>query len=126
MSHCWGQDGLDSATLGLTAAAKKSVIEELTFYGNQQFRWFWRKSDWIPDMDDGGAGMATLQLMLMQCEGKRILLLPTWPRDWNADFKLCAPYRTTVQGHVENGKVTELTVTPRERAADVKVIESVE
>jgi len=126
MSHCWGQDGLDSATLGLTAAAKKVVIEELTFYGKQQFRWFWRKSDWIPDMDDGGAGMATLQLMLMQCDGKRILLLPAWPRDWTADFKLRAPYQTTVQGHVENGKVTELIVTPRERAADVKVMESTE
>ncbi|HEX4123072.1 MAG TPA: DUF5703 domain-containing protein [Verrucomicrobiae bacterium] len=122
MSHCWGQDGLDAALLGLTDAARKSVVEELTFYGNQRFRWFWKKSDWIPDMDDGGAGMAGLQLMLLQCDGDRILLLPAWPRQWTADFKLRAPRQTTIEGHVENGKVTSLTVTPRERRKDVEVV----
>jgi len=49
-----------------------------------------------PDMDNGGAGMMTLQLMLMQCDDKRIQLLPAWPDDWTADFKLHAPYQTTV------------------------------
>lgn len=117
---CWGQDGTQSASLGLTDEAKKVVIQEFTSYGNEQFRWFWSKnSDWIPDMDDGGSGMMTLQLMLMQCDGKRIQLLPAWPADWTADFKLHAPYRTTVEGHVEKGKVTRLSVTPAERAKDV-------
>jgi len=124
MSHCWGQDGLDSALLGLTESAQKSVVEELTFYGNQQFPWFWRKSDWTPDMDDGGAGMASLQLMLIQCVGQRLLLLPAWPRDWTADFKLHAPRQTTVEGHVENGKVTKLTVNPPDRGRDIEVIDS--
>ncbi len=124
MSHCWGQDALDAAMLGLTDAARKTVAEELTFYGNQQFRWFWRKADWIPDMDDGGAGMMTLQLMLMQCDGRRILLLPAWPRAWTADFKLHAPYQTILEGHVENGKISKLKVVPRRRAQDLVVMES--
>ena len=53
-----------------------------------------------------------LELMLMQYAGKRIQLLPAWPNDWTADFELHAPYRTTVEGHVENGKITNLKVTP--------------
>jgi alpha-L-fucosidase 2 len=119
---CWGQDGIQAALLGLTDAAKNSLLEEFTSYGNQQFKWFWSKnSDWIPDMDNGGAGMMTLQLMLMQCDGKRIQLLPAWPDDWTADFKLHAPYQTTVEGHVEHGKITQLKTVPAYRAKDVVV-----
>jgi alpha-L-fucosidase 2 len=122
---CWGQDGIQAALLGLTDEAKKSLLEEFTSYGNQQFKWFWSKnSDWIPDMDNGGAGMSTLQLMLMQCDGKRIQLLPAWPDDWTADFKLHAPCQTTVEGHVEHGKVTKLKAVPASRGKDVVVIGS--
>jgi hypothetical protein len=121
---CWGQDGIESAILGLPAEARKVVVQEFSSYGNQRFPWFWSKNnDWIPDMDNGGAGMMTLQLMLMQCDGKRIQLLPAWPGDWTADFKLCAPYQTTVEGHVEGGKVTRLKVVPASRAKDVVVVQ---
>ena len=118
-SKCWGQDGIESALLGLAAEAKNGVLNEFRSYGNQRFRWFWsQNNDWIPDMDNGGAGMMTLQLMLMQCDGKRIQLLPAWPEDWTADFKLRAPDRTTVEGHVEHGKVSQLKVVPVNRAKD--------
>jgi alpha-L-fucosidase 2 len=66
--------------------------------------------------------MMTLELMLMQCDGKRIQLLPAWPKDWTADFKLHAPYQTTIEAHVENGKITKLKVTPKSRAKDVVVV----
>jgi hypothetical protein len=123
-AYCWGQDGMESSLLGLTGEAKKVALREFTSFGNQQFPWFWSKnSDWIPDMDNGGSGMITLQLMLMQCDGKRIQLLPAWPADWTADFKLHAPYQTTVEGHVKHGKVTNLKVTPRDRAKDVVVVQ---
>jgi hypothetical protein len=124
-NYCWGQDGEEAALLGLTGEAQKAVLREFTSYGHQQFPWFWSKnSDWIPDMDNGGAGMETLQFMLMQCDGKRIQLAPAWPGNWTADFKLNAPYRTTVSGHVENGKITNLIVVPSSRARDVVIIQA--
>ena len=120
---CWGQDGTQAAVLGLTAVAQKAAIAEFTNYGDQSFSWFWKPAhDWIPDLDNGGDGMITLQLMLMQCDGKRIQLLPAWPTNWTTDFKLHAPYQTTVEGHVENGKITNLKVTPESRIKDVVVI----
>jgi alpha-L-fucosidase 2 len=119
-AKCWGQDGVEAALLGLTDEARTVVRQEFTSYGDQRFIWFWSKNnDWIPDVDNGGAGMATLQFMLMQCNGKEIRLLPAWPDDWTADFKLNAPIQTTVEGHVEHGKVTHLKVTPADRAKDV-------
>jgi alpha-L-fucosidase 2 len=119
---CWGQDGTESSILGLTDEAKKAAIKEFTNYGSH-FSWFWAPAhDWIPDMDNGGSGMITLQNMVMQCDGKRIQLLPAWPADWTADFKLHAPYNTTVEGHVEQGKITNLKVTPEARAKDVVVV----
>jgi alpha-L-fucosidase 2 len=119
---CWGQDGTESSILGLTDEAKKVVTKEFTNYGSH-FSWFWAPAhDWIPDMDNGGSGMITLQNMIMQCDGKRIQLLPAWPADWTADFKLHAPYNTIVEGHVEQGKITNLKVTPQAREKDVVVV----
>ena len=123
IDYCWGQDGEEAALLGLTDEARKVVVKELTNYGTQRFKWFWDKGmDWTPDMDNGGAGMATLQYMLMQTDGRKIQLIPAWPKDWTADFKLHAPYQTTVEGHVENGRVTKLKVTPVERSKDVVIV----
>ena len=120
---CWGQDGTQAAVLGLTAVAQNAAIAEFTNYGEQRFPWFWKSAhDWIPDLDNGGDGMITLQSMLMQCDGNRIQLLPAWPTNWTADFKLHAPYQTTVEGHVENGIVTNLKVTPDARAKNVIIV----
>jgi alpha-L-fucosidase 2 len=122
---CWGQDGNQAAVLGLTSEAQKDALSYFTNYGDERFPWFWNKShDWIPDMDNGGDGMITLQLMLMQTDGRRIHLLPAWPANWTADFKLHAPLATTVEGHVEVGKVTRLVVTPPARAKDVIVVKA--
>jgi len=63
--------------------------------------------------------MKALQAMLIQTDGRTIRLLPAWPKDWNADFKLHAPYRTTVEGTVVDGKLAGLKVTPESRRADV-------
>jgi alpha-L-fucosidase 2 len=120
--HCWGQDGPQAAVLGLTATAQKAVTDEFELYGTERFPWFWKAGgDWIPDLDNGGTGMMTLELMLMQTDGKRIDLLPAWPKDWNAEFKLHAPYETTVEGRVVKGKLVDLKVTPAARKPDVTV-----
>lgn len=118
--NCWGQDGMEAALLGITDIARKATISSFTCYGNQKFPWFWRKvADYSPDMDNGGTGAMTLQLMLMQTNGREIRLIPAWPDDWTADFKLHAPYRTTIEAHVEKGKITKLRVTPESRKKDV-------
>ena len=87
-----------------------------------RFPAFWAHgSDYMPDEDNGGNGVNALQLMLLQGEGRRILLLPAWPRQWDCDFKLHAPLQTTVEGRVEQGTITRLVVTPAARRADVVV-----
>ena len=121
-STCWGHDGLDAAVLGMADTAKDEVIANFTAYGGERFKWFWKQGhDWEPDMDNGGAGMSILQLMLMQCDGRRIQLLPAWPKDWQADFKLRAPFDTTVEGKVRGGRLVEVKVTPISRQKDVVI-----
>jgi alpha-L-fucosidase 2 len=68
--------------------------------------------------------MKAVQAMLMQTEGRKIFLLPAWPKEWDADFKLHAPYRTVVEGSVRNGKLASLSVTPEDRRKDVIVQEA--
>jgi hypothetical protein len=120
---CWGQDGTQAAVLGLTGEAQKAATAEFTNYGDERFPWFWKAGhDWIPDLDNGGDGMITLQLMVMQCDGRRIQLLPAWPTGWTGDFKLHAPFQTTVEAHVEGGKISKLKVVPASRAKDVVVV----
>lgn len=119
---CWGQDGTESAVLGLTDVAQNAVVAEFTNFGDERFKWFWKPAhDWIPDLDNGGSGMITLEEMLLQPDGRKLLLLPAWPRNWSADFKLHAPFKTTIEGHVDNGKLVRLVVTPESRSKDVIV-----
>ena len=121
---CWGQDGMESAVLGLTDVAQNAVIAEFTNYGDERFKWFWKPAhDWIPDLDNGGSGMITLEEMLLQPDGRKLLLLPAWPGNWSADFKLHAPSETVVEGRVEKGKLVQLMVTPKSRAKDVELME---
>ena len=65
------------------------------------------------------AYMSMLQAMLLQYEDEKIVLFPTWPKEWDVDFKLHAPYKTTIEGTYRNGKLERLKVTPESRAKDV-------
>jgi hypothetical protein len=57
--------------------------------------------------------------MLMQTNGKKIYLLQAWPKEWEVSFKLHAPYNTTVQVEVKDGKLLNLMVTPESKRKDV-------
>ena len=118
---CWVQDPIQAAMLGLANVAKDYVHFNLTRTEPRlKFPAFWAKgNDYAPDEDNGGNGENGLQQMLMQTDGKKIMLLPAWPSGWDADFKLNAPFNTTVQGSIVQGKLTNLVVTPPERQADV-------
>jgi len=86
----------------------------------RRFPTFWGPGhDWVPDHNWGGSGMIGLQEMLMQTLGDDIRLLPAWLKDWDVDFKLHAPHKTTVEGRVHNGKLVDLKVTPASRRKKV-------
>jgi hypothetical protein len=75
--------------------------------------------DGTPDNDHGANSVNTLQSMLLQSDGDKILLLPAWPEDWDVSFKLCAAGNTTVECTYRDGKVRSLKVTPESRLNDV-------
>lgn len=118
---CWVQDPVQAAMIGDAATAKDYVSFALTRKDPKlKFPAFWDKgNDYAPDEDNGGNGENGLQQMLMQVDGKKIMLLPAWPASWDADFKLNAPYNTTVKGKVVKGKLVGLSVMPASRLKDV-------
>jgi hypothetical protein len=119
-NHCWFQSGIFCARLGLTDESAKLLIERFN-RRSMRFPAFWDNTPFCqcPDFDHGGAGMVHLQESLLQTSGREIRLLPAWPNDWDADFKLHAPYNTVVRCKYEGGKIVMLEVTPPARAADV-------
>ena len=125
----WTQDPIQAAMLGLTQEAKDDVITNATDRSpigrpvvEPRFPAFWGPNfDWTPDQCHGSVTLIALQRMLMLCDGDAIHLLPAWPDEWNADFKLHAPNQTTVEGRVENGKIVQLKVTPESRRKDIKM-----
>jgi hypothetical protein len=119
----WRQDDIFMAYLGLAEDARRNLVARARHHDPQErFPAFWGPNyDWTPDQCHGGVLMKAFQSMLLQTDGRRIYLLPAWPADWDADFKLHAPYRTVVEGKVRNGRLTELRVTPPERRADIVV-----
>ncbi len=121
---CWSQDGIQAALVGDAEVARKNVVFNLTRQDKQlRFPAFWDPGhDYAPDEDNGGNGLNILQTMLLQAEGRKIMILPAWPKNWDADFKLHAPLQTVVAGRVRDGKLVSLTLTPTERRADVVLV----
>ncbi len=119
---CWVQDPIQAAMVGLSAVAKSYVSTNFTSSQDpaQKFPAFWEaRNDYAPDEDNGGNGENGLQQMVMQVNGQTILLLPAWPAGWDGDFKLHAPFQTTVSGTISQGKITNLDVLPRGRKVNV-------
>jgi alpha-L-fucosidase 2 len=117
----WRQDDIFMALLGLADRAGRGLVERAARWDpGHRFPAFWGPNyDWTPDQDHGGVLMKTLQVMLLQAEGRAIRLLPAWPADWDADFKLHAPENTIIEGRVRGGRLVELEVTPKSRRADI-------
>jgi hypothetical protein len=118
----WCQDSIQAAHLGLADDAMSMLAARSERRdAKSRFPAFWGPNyDWIPDQDHGANIMTTLQSMLMQCIGRRILIMPAWPRGFDCDFKLHAPHETTLTGSIRDGRVTSLAVWPPERLADVE------
>ena len=117
----WSYDGQCAAILGLTEEAKRQILYKVgNSNPNHRFPAMWGPNyDWLPDQDHGSNIMLTLQNMLLFANGDKIELLPAWPKEWNVSFKLHAPRQTVVEAKVNNGRLTELKVTPASRRKDV-------
>jgi alpha-L-fucosidase 2 len=117
----WQQNCIQAAMLGLTNEAKSMVVNRAsnTAKGYRFPGFFGPNYDWTPEQCHGTNMMTALQRMLIQCEGDRIVLMPAWPKEWDVNFKLNAPYNTTVECVYKNGKVEKLVVTPESRKKDV-------
>ncbi len=120
----WHQDAIFCARLGLTSEAVEITIKKMGDSGRRCPTFWGPGHDWVPDHNWGGSGMIGLQEMLMQAVDNKIYLLPAWPKDWDVDFKLHAPHKTTVEGRVRNGEVIELKVTPESRKSDVRIMDN--
>lgn len=117
----WHQDAIFCARLGLTEEAKSVTLKKMTD-APRRFPTFWGPGhDWVPDHNWGGSGMIGVQEMLLQAVGEKIYLFPSWPKDWDVDFKLHAPGNTTVEGILKDGKLIRLKVMPESRQKDVVV-----
>jgi hypothetical protein len=118
----WKQDNIFAARLGLTTEAVRLTTLKLQNSG-RRFPAFWGPGfDWTPDHNWGGSGMIGLQEMLLQTDGEKIYLFPAWPKDWDVHFKLHAPYQTTVEGVLKNGKVESLIVQPESRKKGIIIL----
>jgi len=124
MNRGWCQDSIHAACVGLGEEAGKLVVSRAAQI-NKAYRFpaMWGPNyNWVPDQDHGNNILTTLQLMILQSHGRKLYLLPAWPKTWDCEFKLHAPYQTTVEGKVVAGKVTELKVTPESRRQDLEVM----
>jgi hypothetical protein len=115
----WKQDNIWAARLGLKEEAWRLTSLKLQ-NSERRFPAFWGPGfDWVPDHNWGGSGMIGLQEMLMQTDDKKILLFPAWPKDKDVHFKLYAPYNTTVEAELKEGKLIMMKVIPENRKADI-------
>lgn len=119
----WTQDGIVAARVGLASeAAADLVARSRNSHPSFRFPAMWGPNfDWLPDQCHGSNLTSVLQEMLMQCHGDAIELLPAWPKEWSARFKLHAPRNTLVEGRVRDGQIEDLVVTPSTRRADVRI-----
>lgn len=118
----WKQDNIWAARLGLTDEAWRLTALKLQ-NSERRFPAFWGPGfDWVPDHNWGGSAMIGLQEMLLQTDGKRILLFPAWPTDKDVHFRLHAPYNTIVEAELKGGKLKSLKVVPEERKGDVEMM----
>ena len=119
----WKQDVIWLTRLGLTANATNLTISRWADSDVYRFPVFKGPNfDWAPDINHYGVASIALQEMLLQTfaqNNTQIRLLGAWPEEWDVDFKLYAPFNTTLEGEVSGGKMGNLTVRPEGRRGDV-------
>ena len=124
-SEGWRQDDIHAAYLGLTNQAKQLLVKRMSdTHKGSRFPGFWGPNfDWIPDQDHASNGLSALQTMLVQYAGKKIIVFPAWPKEWDVSFKLHTADKTLIEAVYKNGKIVTLKTMPAGRLKDVIVSE---
>ena len=122
----WCQGIIDAAMLNQTEDAKSQVVSRAGVTSMFRFRGFaGHMQDYEPSLDHFSFMRTGMHYMLLQPVDdakQRILLFPTWPIEWDIDFKLHAPLSTTIEAACINGTLTKFIVTPKSREADVTIV----
>ncbi len=110
-------DPIQAAYLGLTNDARDLVVKRLAgVFAGGRFPAFWGPGEsWVPDQAHGSVMNMALQAMLVQYDGGNLSLFPAWPRDWDVEFRLHAPFGTTVECSYRRGQIESLTIDPAGR-----------
>ncbi|NOR76253.1 MAG: hypothetical protein GQ525_13990, partial [Draconibacterium sp.] len=113
----WHPESIMAAMVGLTDSVKMEVIWALNRpVPEQRFPGFFKSThDGVPDVQHSSIAATALQRMILQDVNDKIIIMPAWPNDWNANFKLFAKKNTIVEGKIIKGKIVELKVTPDNR-----------
>jgi len=120
----WQQNAIKAAYLGLADEAARLTATNFNT-SNTAFRFptMWGPNyDWIPDQCHGTVAMTALQRMLVQYDGDEIYLFSAWPKEWDVEFKLNAPYNTIIEGSIKNGNIESLKISPELRMEDVIIM----
>lgn len=122
----WQQNAIKAAYLGLADEAATMTGQNFSNKSSEhRFSAMWGPNyDWTPDQCHISVAIIALQRMLIQYDKEKILLLPAWPKNWEVDFKLHIPLKTTVEGSVKHGKLVYINVTPQNRKQDVIILEA--
>jgi hypothetical protein len=121
----WNQNVMDAALMGdVTEAATLLTARAMTppALGYRFAAFAPREQDYEPSADHFSIFSNALQYMLIQRVDDAedsVLLLPTWPCQWDVDFKLSAPRATTVTGSLKNGTLS-YSVVPAARSTAVR------
>lgn len=120
---CWTQDQIDWACAGNAAEAADGLDRRFRVASPMcRFPMFGRQDpDSCPDLDHFGSGSLALQRMLVQETRDKILLLPAWPADWDADFKLRVTGGGIISGTIKDGKLVKWDIVPSARKSQVTV-----
>jgi hypothetical protein len=120
---CWTQDQIHWACAGRASEAADGLVHRFrTASPMCRFPLYGREGpDSCPDFDHFGSGSVALQRMLVQEAGDKILLLPAWPADWDAEFKLHLRRGTVLCGSIKDGALVNWEIQPPTRKGDVVV-----
>lgn len=100
-SYCgWQYIGVVAARLGLTDVCKEILSYNCSLYNpGYRFPAMWGPVyDAVPDVDHGANIMNLLHHMIFSVEGENIQILPAFPEEWEAEYRLFLDKDTVVEG----------------------------